>query len=246
MRLGKDYKKFYSIGQNRYYLLKYEDELHLVTESFLKKKEFLFFKKEIKQGLKLLKLTAPISILFQKILECELESEDKEFPDMNRYTLVNNTELRKEIEQNYKDCIAQQELEMREDFKCWVDDFILTNTGKMKETEMNNVISVSRNRLEDQIRRFKEMSPLSAISFKWNNKDNLIVKKMLENNMEFLYSQKVGANYKIYYLYELDTFGTVTIYEVHCVKNVVKSISTFIYNRTIIEKMIICMVNNQL
>ena len=92
MRLGKDYKKFYQIGQNRYYLLKYDDELHLVTESFLKKPTFLFFKKEIKQGLKLLKLTAPISILFQKTLECELESEDKDFPDMNRYALVNNVE----------------------------------------------------------------------------------------------------------------------------------------------------------
>ena len=52
--------------------------------------------------------------------------------------------------------------------------------------------------------------------------------------------------YKIYYLYEVDVFGVVTIYKIHCVKNIIKTIETFIYNREIIQEMMSCMVNNNL
>ena len=64
--------------------------------------------------------------------------------------------------------------------------------------------------------------------------------------MEFLYSQKIGAFYRIYYLYEFDSFGTVTIYKVHCARNVVKTIETFIYNREIIQELTACMMNKNL
>lgn len=248
MKLDKRYIKFFETGNNKYYLLPFSDELHIVTESILPiQKKFLFFKKkkDLVQGIKLLELTAPISMLFQEIINADIDTKDEEFPDMTTYKKVNNVEIRKTLEEYYKDALDVRVGEMENEFNNWLED-IRENLTNLDEKELKQIENTNRKRLEQNIMAVKEHSPLNFMSFKWKTGENLVIKRMLDNNMEFLYSQKIGSNYKIYYLYELDVFGVVTIYKIHCVKDIIKTIETFIYNREIIQELMACMVNNNL
>ena len=248
MKLDKRYIKFFETGNNKYYLLPFSDELHIVTESILPiQKKFLFFKKkkDLVQGIKLLELTAPISMLFQEIINADIDTKDEEFPDMTTYKKVNNLEIRKTLEEYYKDALDVRVGEMENEFNNWLED-IRENLTNLDEKELKQIENTNRKRLEQNIMAVKEHSPLNFMSFKWKTGENLVIKRMLDNNMEFLYSQKIGSNYKIYYLYELDVFGVVTIYKIHCVKDIIKTIETFIYNREIIQELMACMVNNNL
>ena len=248
MKLDKRYIKFFETGNNNYYLLPVQDELHIVTESVLPlQRKFLFFKqdKSLVQGIKLLELTAPISLLFQEIINADVDKKDEDFPDMTTYKKVDNVSLRKELEEYYKIALDESIKEMRDEFENWLDNTISSSPNITIE-DAENLEKVNRERLEQNIMAVKEHSPLNFLSFKWKSGENTIIKKMLDNNMEFLYSQKIGSNYRIYYLYELDVFGVVTIYKIHCVKDIVKTIETFIYNREIIQELIACMANNNL
>ncbi len=248
MKLDKRYIKFYDTGINNYYLLPVQDEIHIVTESLLPiQKKFLFFKKnkDLVQGIKLLELTAPLSMLFQEVISTDVEKEDEDFPDMTTYKKIDNISLRSNIENAYKKTLDMKIFEMKDEFEMWLAD-LATKNPNMSEEDFNKIEKTNRTRLEENIKAVKEHSPLNFLSFKWKTGENLIVKKMLDNNMEFLYSQKIGSNYKIYYLYEVDMFGVITIYKIHCLKNIVKTIETFIYNREIIQELIACMANNNL
>lgn len=248
MKLDKRYIKFFETGNNKYYLLPFSDELHIVTESILPiEKKFLFFKKkkDLVQGIKLLELTAPISMLFQEIINADIDTKDEEFPDMTTYKKVNNLEIRKTLEEYYKDALDIRVGEMENEFNNWLEG-IRENLTNLDEKELKQIENTNRKRLEQNIMAVKEHSTLNFMSFKWKTGENLVIKRMLDNNMEFLYSQKIGSNYKIYYLYELDVFGVVTIYKIHCVKDIIKTIETFIYNREIIQELMACMANNDL
>ena len=248
MKLDKRYIKFFETGNNKYYLLPFSDELHIITESILPiEKKFLFFKKkkDLVQGIKLLELTAPISMLFQEIINADIDTKDEEFPDMTTYKKVNNVEIRKTLEEYYKDALDIRVGEMENEFNNWLEG-IRENLTNLDEKELKQIENTNRKRLEQNIMAVKEHSPLNFMSFKWKTGENLVIKRMLDNNMEFLYSQKIGSNYKIYYLYELDVFGVVTIYKIHCVKDIIKTIETFIYNREIIQELMACMANNDL
>jgi len=248
MKLDKRFIKFHEIENNAYYLVPFDDELHIATESFLQlQNKFLWFKrrKKFTQGLKLLQLTGPITLLFDAILNTDVDKEDKDFSDMTTYKKVDNVELRKKIESIYKDNMDAQIRVQRENFEMWRDDFILNNE-ELSDEEVDNIINTNQERLEQNILAIKSHNIFNSLSFKWKAGECAIVKKMLDNNMEFLYSQKIDANYKIYYLYELDIFGTLTIYKVQTVKEIVKTIETFIYNREIIQELTACMANNRL
>ena len=247
MKLDKRYIKFHEIGNNKYYLLPVSDEIHIVTESVfpIKKKGLIFTKnKDLVQGIKLLELTAPILTLFNELINMEVEKEDIEFPDMTTYKKIDNLNLRKTIEQYYISVTNAKIEEIKEDFENWLNN-IYANSD-LDDEKLKELESTNRKRLEQNIMAVKDHAPMNFIDFKWKSGDNLIVKRMLDNNMEFLYAQKIGSTYKIYYLYELDTFGTLTIYKVHCVKDTVKTMETFVYNREIIQEMLCCMVNNDL
>lgn len=248
MKLDKRYIKFYETGNNKYYLLPFSDELHVVTESIMPiQKKFLFFKKkkDLVQGIKLLELTAPISMLFQEIINADIDVKDEEFPDMTTYKKVDNIKMRKTLEEYYLEATNEKVQQMEDEFDKWLND-IYDTMNNLDDCELKKLEETNRKRLEQNIRIMKEHSPLNFMSFKWKSGENLVIKRMLDNNMEFLYSQKIGSNYKIYYLYEVDVFGVVTIYKIHCVKNIIKTIETFIYNREIIQEMMSCMVNNNL
>lgn len=248
MKIKKDFIKFYELENNNYYLFPFDNDLYVATESVLKfKKKFLFFKKDVNltQGFKMLQLTGPISLLFNEIINMPVDKEDKDFPDMTTYKKVDNLELRKKIESIYKDTLDTEIRHQKEQFDAWKDDFILNNE-EITDEEVENIIKVNEQRLERNLIAIKSSNILNTLSFKWKTGENVIIKKMLDNNMEFLYSQDIGSTYKIYYLYDLDIFGTFTIYKVQTVKNTIKSVETFIYNKEIIQELIGCMINNNL
>lgn len=248
MKLDKRYIKFHEVGNNKYYLLPFSDELHIVTESILPiQKKFLFFKKkkDLVQGIKLLELTAPISMLFQEVISADVDTKDEEFPDMTTYKKVDNLKMRKTLEEYYMSALNEKIEQMEADFDSWLED-IRETMNNLDESELNKIENANRKRLEQNIDAVKSHSPLNFMSFKWKSGENLVIKRMLDNNLEFLYSQKIGSNYKIYYLYEVDVFGVVTIYKIHCVKDIIKTMETFIYNREVIQEMMSCMINNNL
>lgn len=248
MKLDKRYIKFHEIGNNRYYLLPFSDELHVVTESILPiQKKFLFFKKkkDLVQGLKLLELTAPISMLLQEVISADVDKKDEEFPDMTTYKKVDNLKMRKTLEEYYMSALNERIEQMEADFDSWLEN-IRETMNNLDEKELSSIENANRKRLEQNIDAVKSHSPLNFMSFKWKSGENLVIKRMLDSNLEFLYSQKIGSNYKIYYLYEVDVFGVVTIYKIHCVKDIIKTMETFIYNREVIQEMMSCMVNNNL
>lgn len=248
MKLDKRYIKFHEVGNNKYYLLPFSDELHIVTESILPiQKKFLFFKKkkDLVQGIKLLELTAPISMLLQEVISADVDTKDEEFPDMTTYKKVDNLKMRKTLEEYYMSALNERIEQMEADFDSWLED-IRETMNNLDESELNKIENANRKRLEQNIDAVKSHSPLNFMSFKWKSGENLVIKRMLDSNLEFLYSQKIGSNYKIYYLYEVDVFGVVTIYKIHCVKDIIKTMETFIYNREVIQEMMSCMVNNNL
>ena len=248
MKLDKRYIKFYEVGNNKYYLLPFSDELHIVTESILPiQKKFLFFKKkkDLVQGIKLLELTAPISMLFQEVISADVDTKDEEFPDMTTYKKVDNLKMRKTLEEYYMSALNERIEQMEADFDSWLEG-IRETMNNLDESELNKIENANRKRLEQNIDAVKSHSPLNFMSFKWKSGENLVIKRMLDSNLEFLYSQKIGSNYKIYYLYEVDIFGVVTIYKIHCVKDIIKTMETFIYNREVIQEMMSCMINNNL
>lgn len=248
MKLDKRYIKFHEVGNNKYYLLPFSDELHIVTESILPiQKKFLFFKKkkDLVQGIKLLELTAPISMLLQEVISADVDTKDEEFPDMTTYKKVDNLKMRKTLEEYYMSALNEKIEQMEADFDSWLEG-IRETMNNLDESELNKIENANRKRLEQNIDAVKSHSPLNFMSFKWKSGENLVVKRMLDSNLEFLYSQKIGSNYKIYYLYEVDVFGVVTIYKIHCVKDIIKTMETFIYNREVIQEMMSCMINNNL
>ena len=248
MKLDKRYIKFHEVGNNKYYLLPFSDELHIVTESILPiQKKFLFFKKkkDLVQGIKLLELTAPISMLLQEVISADVDTKDEEFPDMTTYKKVDNLKMRKTLEEYYMSALNERIEQMEADFDNWLEN-IRETMNNLDESELNKIENANRKRLEQNIDAVKSHSPLNFMSFKWKSGENLVIKRMLDSNLEFLYSQKIGSNYKIYYLYEVDVFGVVTIYKIHCVKDIIKTMETFIYNREVIQEMMSCMINNNL
>lgn len=248
MKLDKRYIKFHEVGNNKYYLLPFSDELHIVTESILPiQKKFLFFKKkkDLVQGIKLLELTAPISMLFQEVISADVDTKDEEFPDMTTYKKVDNLKMRKTLEEYYMSALNEKIEQMEADFDSWLEG-IRETMNNLDESELNKIENANRKRLKQNIDAVKSHSPLNFMSFKWKSGENLVIKRMLDSNLEFLYSQKIGSNYKIYYLYEVDVFGVVTIYKIHCVKDIIKTMETFIYNREVIQEMMSCMINNNL
>lgn len=244
MKINKDYKKFYELENNKYYLLKFDNELHIATENVLRLGG-KYIKKELTQSFKLLELTPPLLFLFQELINCDVDKVDEEFKDMTTYKKIDNLKLRKNIEKNYMDITNGVIDQIRSEFEDWLGEFALNNPN-VSDEEFAKIEEINRARIENEIETIKDQSPINFLDFKYKPGDNLIIKKFLNENFEYLYTQRIGSNYKITYLYDLDIFGTITIYKIHTVKNVVKTIETFIYNREIIQEMLAYIVNHNM
>lgn len=245
----KRFKKFYEIGSNRYYVLPFEKELYLATENFLEVPRKFFKKpKELTQTIKLLELQTPILLLFNNLIDTRVEEIDDEFQDMCTYEKIDNAKVRREIKEHYELALQQEVDLILEDFSNWCNEFAKDSIGKYTEEEIEDTIKANQNRVDKIVEQFKEMHISKFISTSVPNKkvENDVVKKMLTSGLEFLYSQQMSSTMKVYYLYDLDKFGTITIYKVVCVKEHIKAINSFVYDRQLIQELLAFIENNKL
>ena len=223
----KYYKKFYEVENNKYYVLEADDELYVATESILKisKKKFSKKYEELVQGFKLLKLSAPVAVLFNIILD--MKAKDNSISeDMKTYERLSNKFVKDSIKSNY-DIVFDEQLKQLEE---WYDDL-------SKKVDDKNKLIKKYNELKDCINR---NNPTNNGLINLTNVDYTecnIVRSMVKNGLEHLYTEKVTNFVNNVFLYDLDCFGTVTIYKVTTVKNVVKSVESFIYDRKLIEEL---------
>lgn len=223
----KYYKKFYEVGNNKYYILEADDELYVATESILKigKKKFSKKYEELVQGFKLLKLSAPVAVLFNLMLDMKTK-DNKASEDMITYEKLSNKFVKDSIKSNYDNVFDEQLKQLEE----WYEDLSSKVDDKKK-------LIKKYNELKDHINR---NNPIKNGFINLTNVDYTecnIVRSMIKNGLEHLYTEKVTNFVNNVFLYDLDCFGTVTIYKVTTVKNVVKSMESFIYDRKLIEEL---------
>lgn len=223
----KYYKKFYEVENNKYYVLEADDELYVATESVLKigKKKFSKKYEELVQGFKLLKLSAPVAVLFNLILDMEAKDNPMS-EDMITYEGLSNKFVKDSIKGNYDVVFDEQLKQLNE----WYADL-------SKKVDDKNRLIKKYNELKDHINRNNPIKNglinLANIDYTECN----IIRSMVKNGLEHLYTEKVTNFVNNVFLYDLDCFGTVTIYKVITVKNVVKSVESFIYDRKLIEEL---------
>ena len=231
--MDKAYKKFYEVGNNAYYSLVADDDNFIATETFIKVGTTKISKKPITitQGLKLLKLSIPLVVLFSKILELKVTGSMQDIPTYEKLTSKEITEL---IKYYYK---ASTESAIN-DVEVWYNDKleeIKEMTNKTDE-ERKSLKRIYKERKDLEIQKLKAKSVTGIEIRKPNYGLMPVIDKMLDNKINFLYSEDITGFVTEHYLYEFDVFGTLTIYRVTTVKNVIKSIDTFIYNIDVINE----------
>lgn len=219
----KHYKKFYEIGNNRYYTIVADDEEYIASESFLNvgKKRLFGKQKDLVTGFKLLKFSPPIAQLFNALDNLEPSKKQRyDTDDLVIYEHIDNKELKSNIKHAYKQAIQDE-----------------INSLLQKQTEL---ISSGNQKAADVCKKYiedlKHVNPMSGIDLgNLEHTGCMIIKTMLREGLEHLYTERVNAFSKNVYLYEQDEFGTLTIYKIFTIKNVVKSIDTFIYDKKLVE-----------
>lgn len=234
----KYYNKFYEVGNNVYYTIRADDEDFIATESFINigRRNVFGKQKKLTQGLKLLKLTAPVAVLFDSIYkapECSKQRYDSD--DLTTYVIPKNKTIINEIINTYDVFKTMQINELEENLKEVI--------GVLKENysgeELDSKISYYTRKSEEMIQHVTESDPLS----KYNLEDPThtsgnIIKTMIREGINHLYTEKVTNFLSHTILYECDDFGTLTIYRVSTIKNVVKGIETFKYDRNVLGALI--------
>ena len=222
----KHYKKFYEVGNNRYYTVVADDEMYIGTESFLNVGKKRLFRKQnsLTMGFKLLKFSSPIAQLFialDNVPKCKKQLYDHE--DMNMYDFIDNEKLKEDIKQAYLQVINDEIHNMEKQMMDLFDE------GKTQEAQSCKIY------IED----LKRINPMDGIDLEIPEyTGRMIIKTMLREGLEHLFTERVNAFTNNVYLYEQDCFGTLTIYKIITVKNVVKTIDTFIYDKKVIGSLL--------
>ena len=219
----KHYKKFYEIGNNRYYTIVADDEMYIANESFLKVKTKKLFRKEkeLNTGFKVLKFSPAIAKLFNELANLKPKKNQRyDADDLIIYKHINNRKLKESIEKAYTE--------------------VIDNTIKEILNLQNKYIAEGNTKLADScadyLQKLKHVDPLEGIDLVSPEHTACnIIKTMLKNGLEHLYTERVNAFTNNVYLYEQDEFGTLTIYKIITIKNVVKDINTFIYDKNLVE-----------
>ena len=219
----KYYKKFYEINNNRYYTITADDEMYIATESFLKlgKRNILGKEKELCTGFKVLKFSAPIAKLFTFLDNIEPNKKQRyDSDDLIIYNHLDNKKLKEDIKQSYLQVINDEIKNMEKQRKELIDE------GKIELAESCG----------EYITRLNLIDPMDGIDLETPSHTSCnIIKTMLREGIEHLFTERVNAFTKNVYLYEQDEFGTLTIYRLITIKNVVKTIDTFIYDKKLVE-----------
>ena len=240
--MDKKYELFYEKGQNRYYTLIADGETYLATESVIPvARRFRFLKPRVMtQGLKLLKFSTPIAFLFNELVNVKKEKGQRGVSeDLIRYNIIDNKKVKEDIYSSYANIIKEQRDELYKwyDARCKEIKSNLKEKNEYTDEKYNEITSVYKERLEKSLKIVDDRHPL--------NKDftldepkhtgNKIIKAMLGSGLEHLYTERVTAFADNVYMYEQDCFGTLTIYRVFTVKNVVKTVDTFVYDKKLVE-----------
>lgn len=244
--MNKHYKQFYEIGNNRYFTLSADGDTYIATNSFIKvANRFKFMKqKDLIQGLKLLKMSTPITILFGMLANIEPTSTQKsDTEELKQYEILDPKAIKDNIKMAYDIAITEQINELQEwyntmiaNIKKELDEKDLSKDEYKKELEKRS--GVYKTRLDRSIQSVHEHSQLGNIISLENPKGNKVIKSFLENGLHHLFTEKVTGFASNVYLYEQDQFGTLTIYRIITVKNVIKTIDTYIYDRKLAGKLL--------
>lgn len=222
----KHYKKFYEVGNNRYYTIVADNETYIGTESFLKVNKKKLFKKqeEISMGFKLLKLSSPIAQLFN-VVDNAKPSKKQPYhdKDMICYNKISNKALKDAIKDAYT-CVYEEELSsLKKQYK------ELTKEDKKDLAKQVN----------NYIKRIEKVDPMDGIDITSPEHTACnTIRTMLRDGYKHLYTERVNAFTNNVYLYDQDCFNTITIYRIITVKNVVKTIDTFIYDKELIKNLL--------
>lgn len=239
----KHYDKFYEIGNNSYYKITADDDLYLATESFLNLgKRGLFRKQErLTQGFKLLKVSPAVGVLFNELVNLnKLPNQKGISEDMLKYRELNDNIVKEKIEDSYNcafagaikeldDWYKEREKDLKEKYKV---KEITENTLKLLLTDCANTVKqhkevINRNNpLENGMISIKEPKHTGS----------KIVKAMINSGLKHLYTEKVTSFANNIFLYEVDMFGTLTIYRIMEVKGVLKGVDSFVYDKKLIEE----------
>ena len=219
----KHYKKFYEIGNNRYYTIVADDEMYIASESFLQlgKKKLFGKQKYLNTGFKLLKFSSPIAQLFNALDNLEPSKKQRyDSDDLIIYDHIDNKKLKQDIKNAY--------------LQVYNDEVANINQ------QMTEFISQGKEELVEQCKQYlehlKSLDLMDGIDLEIPEHTGcMIIKTMIREGIEHLFTERVNAFTKNVYLYDQDEFGTLTIYKIITVKNVVKTIDTFIYDKKLIE-----------
>lgn len=231
------YNKFYEVGQNKYYTLNVDDELFIATESFINvgRKKLFRKQKTLTQGFKLLKFSSPIAILFNEAINVPSVSKKDVDEDMLEYEHIDNKALKAKIKDSYNLAFEESKNEL----SAWYKDSMKHFESLDEDTTLTEI--KCREYYKNAINVLDSQNPLANGTININQAKHTecnIVRAMARENMEHLYTERVTAFAKNIFMYEQDCFGTITIYRVMTVKNVVKSIDSFIYDRKLINELL--------
>ena len=238
----KHFNKFLEIGNNAYYTITADDELYIATEAYLRLGKKGFFKREEKltQGVKLLKVTPAVAILFNKLANIGKKPNQKDVSDdMVQYKQINNAKLQEEIYKAYDTAFAEQQANLDDWFNSSEKEF----KRKLKNKEINQnsydllMKDLSLN-YENHCKVLSKNNPVKNGMITLTNPAHTgasVIKAMVRSGLEHLYTEKVTNFTNNVYMYEQDCFGTLTIYRIITIKNVVKTIDTFIYDKKLIQ-----------
>lgn len=250
----KHFDKFYEVGNNRYYTLVADDDLYIATESFINLGKKKLFRKQdyITQGFKLLKLTTPIAMLLNALENTSKVKGQKDVhKDMLKYEHIDNTLLKDNIEKNYKEVFTQQKVELDEwleTMKHEIENRISDGKSDVNSKEFKNKFAMYQEIHKEGIKALDRQNPLnSTLDLKCTEfAVNSMIRAMMKDGLEHLYTERVTAFANNVFLYEQDCFGTITIYRIMTVKNVVKTIDTFIYDKNLVGILLKTMYENDL
>lgn len=228
--MDKNYKLFYSTGNNRYFTLDADGEIYLATETFIPTKAVLpiFKPKKLSQGLKLLHCTSPLLILFSSnMLRNPIEDADAP-KELQKYEPLKPMEVTRNIRLAYINALDEQlksldfwykaeQSRLKEDLPTFVED-----TKNLKKEYNRRKSSITKN------------NPLNSFAhLEWKTDDKIA--RVLMREFNFLYTQDITPSMQNAYVYSADNFGTLTIYQMILVRGVVKTINTFIYDINLLK-----------
>lgn len=224
----KHYKQFYEVDNNRYYYINVDDETYIATESVLKMGKNKLLKKQdvLTTGFKLLKFSAPIAVLFNALDNLKPTKKQKyDADELITYERISNSKLKDDTKKAYKQVI---------------EDEIKALEKQGLELLNDNKIELAKS-VKPYIDKLKKLDPLANAGIDLvepKNTGDLIIKGMLRDGLEHLFTERVNAFTNNIYLYEQDCFDTLTIYRVITIKNITKTIDTFIYNKEVIGSLL--------